>query len=159
MSDVLSPDLLKILQPLVEAISNYWSERHNRAAVKNASQLHFWREGMRAVLERIAGGDTTPETLAELQWRLAGTEDDVAAIRDKLIEMRDAIAGKPGGMRVAQLIDDILYGPVGKMVIRHQIDQILHDQTNAPAAARYTCNCIDAFNANIQRLHVLAFDR
>src|SRR4051812_25138289 len=112
MSDLLSPDLLKILRPFVQKITSYWSERHSRAAVKDAADLVFWRTGMRAVLERIAEGDISPETLSELQWRLNGTEADVQAIRDNLTELRNAIAGNPGEMRVARLIDDILYGPV-----------------------------------------------
>ena len=159
MSDALNVEGLRLLKETIADIVAIWSKRHHRAAVKDASDLVFWKDGMRGVLERIAGGDGTPWTFQDLQHRFQETKDDVEEIADRLRLKRDQIAAQPGGIDVARRIDDFLHGPVGKMGIRYAINQIIAhpDDKDVPAKARSGCNQIDAFNAEVRRLHVLAF--
>ena len=75
------PDLEKILilKPFVDA----WGMRNQRKAVKQAGKLMFWSDGMLGLLLKIAEGDKTKKTFAELKKKFtasgsAGECDDGA---------------------------------------------------------------------------------
>jgi len=69
-----------------------------------------------------------------------------------------------GGPQVVEVINEIIYGDVGKSTIRKEItnilkknDRALANDNETAAEASMVCNQIEAFNASLNRLHRLVY--
>lgn len=123
--------------------------------VSQAGQLSFFRDGMLRELRQIADGRGNSETVQALAAGLSDTDGEVTIIVASLTAARDIMRTQPQNLAFAHRLDEVLYGPVGKMGIRHDILEIINgDPTSksTQANAARLCDAISQFNAGIVAL-------
>ena len=150
------PDLEKILilKPFVDA----WGMRNQRKAVKQAGKLMFWSDGMLGLLLKIAEGDKTKKTFAELKKKFTASEALVNATMEQLATLR----GEMAGSSVARQIDRVLYDyRYGKSMIRQRIGDIIASGSkyDVSVSAAEVCRDINSLNSELERLHRMVYDK
>ncbi|MER9102658.1 hypothetical protein NKH95_01785 [Mesorhizobium sp. M0848] len=143
---------LRDLQSFVISKANY--EHAGKAGL-----LSFFHTGMWGELRKVAEGKGDSATMAALASGLQETDEEVEVIIASLTAARDMMLGQPENIAFSHRLDNVLYGPFGKMGIRYDIERILQGDP----ASSYTrdeaaqlCNRIEQFNENVA---ALAFER
>jgi hypothetical protein len=171
MAEVKMPD------ELVKSVMRLFVTRKERKAVKQASTLRFWKDGMLKQLELIRDGKATPETFEELRKYFDDGEARVGEALENLRRLRNQIGGGP----VANAINDITDNShLGKSTIRSEIKRLLDpkrlheprkpvtlarkkelDQLDSEwrqSKAKLICLQIEALNAALDRLYRLVYE-
>ena len=158
--EILKGEIAKIFEKLGPALTGWWSRRPARRAAAAAASLQFWPNGMLKQLELIAQKKGSRADFKELRRQFEETEEPVEKIINELEEIRSVLVEREDGVQIIELINQIIFGPVGKRMIRNDIDFILKnkkDKDAIAARALEVCNAIAAFNAATNRLHRLVY--
>ncbi|AMY00659.1 hypothetical protein A4R29_15000 [Mesorhizobium ciceri biovar biserrulae] len=114
-----------------------------------AGQLSFFRSGMLRSLEAIAVGRGTQQDQERLRELLAATGPEVDDIIRGLSIARDSLSEDAETLEFAHRLDEIIYGPFGKVPIREHIEEVIRTDLSAsylPSLAERICNDIEQFN-------------
>lgn len=144
--------VLRDLQSFVISKANY--EHASRAGL-----LSFFHTGMRGHLRKIADGKGDSSTMDALSAGLQESDEEVELIIASLTAARDMMLDQPENIAFSHRLDNVLYGPVGKMGIRYDIERILQGDPTSRGTqddAASLCNRIEQFNKNVA---ALAFER
>ncbi|RWN09486.1 MAG: hypothetical protein EOR94_29775 [Mesorhizobium sp.] len=144
--------VLRDLQSFVVSKANY--EHAGKAGHLSFVQTGMWRD-----LRTLAEGKADGTTMQALASGLQQTATDVEVIIASLTAARDIMLGQPENIAFSHRLDNVLYGPFGKVGIRDDIEQVLQGDpanTDTQQAAKNLCNRIEQFNENVA---ALAFER
>ena len=111
-----------------------------------------------------SAGAATQSDFVKLGSHFRRSKGPVREIIEGLRDSRKEILKCRGGPRVVEVINEIIYGDVGKSTIRKEItnilkknDRALTNDNETAAEALMVCNQIEAFNASLNRLHRLVY--
>jgi len=150
-----SKDTTQIILTILMSIGEMFVSRNRTDAIKVSAGLTFWEDGMLRPLRQIASGDTSSRAFDHLKHGLGSTDDEISKLVHSLSAIRSKVAEEPGGAEIARLIDEICYGPVGKMGIRADILDLIDSagQPDTTERAKRILNAIEAFDGEIRKLH------
>ena len=106
---------------------------------------------MLGLLLKIAEGDKTKKTFAELKKKFTASEALVNATMEQLATLR----GEMAGSSVARQIDRVLYDyRYGKSMIRQRIGDIIASGSkyDVSVSAAEVCSDINSLNSELERL-------
>ena len=109
-------------------------------------------------LLKIAEGDKTKKTFAELKKKFTASEALVNATMEQLATLR----GEMAGSSVARQIDRVLYDyRYGKSMIRQRIGDIIASGSkyDVSVSAAEVCRDINSLNSELERLHRMVYDK
>ena len=115
-------------------------------------------------LQLISKGQATKSDFVKLAGHFRQSKGPVSEIIVGLSASRDKILKCKNGPQVVEVVNEIIFGPVGKLTIRNAIKRILKQKDTAllndsetAAEALMVCNQIHAFNASLKKLHRLVY--
>ena len=156
----LSIEVAQLVEQLAPLLTKRWSSRPAKKVAAKAVSLQFWQDGMIKELKLIAAKKASSKDFARLQLEFEDTEKEVTEIVKELMELRSALIDRKDGPKIIERIEQIIYGPVGKLQIRRDIDFILNNPNNTDEIAVHAqsvCNAVDAFNQATASLHRLVY--
>jgi hypothetical protein len=141
---------------LLRDILYAWRDRNERNAVKEASSLTFWRDGMLEQLNQIADGKATRRTFDELKKAFGESADPVAEALARLVELRAKIINPQIAHQIDKIVNDSRYG---KNSIRENIEWIInhHAETDVQVTAIEICKGIEILNAELKALFRIVY--
>lgn len=118
----------KDIAELVKKGASLFDGRRARKAAAGLYALSFTPEGSKRHLERIAAGCGTREDLQAISEQMANSagevESSILTLRRYSSQLREQ------GMKAAQKLDDIIFGPSGKQAIRMLLQAIANEGSN-----------------------------
>lgn len=164
-------DFAKALREVIAAIrdvgllvsdgTKLFDGRRSRKAAQDLSRLEFTPAGSRPHLERIAAGKATQTDFNAIAEKMATTAGDVERSVLALEKYRDRLR-ETCGMKAANKLDAIVYGPSGKMIIRETLRDIVKmgslpepPTRDIQASASRALKLIESLNKNLVELHDL----
>jgi hypothetical protein len=140
---------------IINELQAFIAARTYRREAGEAGQLSFFRTGMLGSLRKIAAGEGNAEIQSTLRGQLAATEPEVNDIIERLRAARERLSGEPGSIEFAHLLDDIIEGQFGKVVIRERIQEVVNTDITAahvPELAQAICHEVEEFNRKVIEL-------
>jgi hypothetical protein len=120
-------DFAKAIREIISAVRDVgaffndgvglYDKHQARGAARHLNTLSFTPGGSRRHLERIAAGVGTAEDIEAIGRQMAETAGEVEASVRALAVYRETLREKHG-MAAANKLDEIIYGPVGKEMLR-----------------------------------------
>jgi hypothetical protein len=164
-------DFVKALRELIGAVrdasdlikdgADLYKKNRARKAAKHLNTLSFTPEGSRRHLERLAAGAGTSDDVQAIGELMASTAGDVATSISELGTYRGALR-ENCGMKAAAKLDEIIYGPAGKEMLRMSLLELVQMGRKAtPPPERITAEAanalrmIDSLNQQLAELHDL----
>jgi hypothetical protein len=154
MASIPDSGWVEQVRKIIEDLVGIPAGRRKRGALKNASSLIFWGDGMLGPLRRIAEGQGSDQDLAHLEAGYETSRGEVDEAIWRLTELRERLNNTALENEMARLIDDIINGQVGKRRIREKIQALVEgsDHLNREDALKI-CADIEEFNAKIGQLY------
>jgi hypothetical protein len=142
-------------------VVDIYQGRQRRVAARNLETLRFTKSGTRPHLEHIIAGTHTPEDIEAIARQMAESAGEVETSIRHLSQFKDKVRERYG-MRAVELLEKLIYGPSGKMIIRHSLLDLVAAAGNPKTPkkvirdrAAQVLRWIESLNSDLCQLHDL----